>query len=88
MSVVGVEIIMFGPLPGIKYWTEDELPVAAFPASPPPPALLLFSGVVVGVNVALLFTLTLVVAVADDGYTLPPFRIRYCWSSDIGNRAN
>lgn len=89
MRVVGVEIIMLGPLPGIKYWTEDELQAPAFPASP---ALLLFSGVVVGVSVALLFTLAFVVAieevvVAVVGYTFPPFRMRYCWSSDIGNRA-
>lgn len=77
MSVVGVEIIMLGPLPGIKYWTDDALFAPALP--PSPDIVLLFNGVVVGVRVALLLTFTLV-AIAQEvvGYTLPPFRIKYC----------
>lgn len=85
MSVVGVEIRMFGPLPGIKYWTA-EFGVTALDASLL--LVLLFSGVVVGVSVALLFTFTFAEIAVDDGYTFAPFRIRYCWSSDIGKRAN
>lgn len=91
MSVVGVEIRMFGPLPGIKYCT-DELDVGVFP--PPPAAsptllalpLLLFNGVVVGVKVALL--LTFAETAVAVGYNLAPLRIKYCCSSDTGKNAN
>lgn len=79
---------MFGPLPGIKYCTAAELGVkAVFDPSPPPPPLapvepppmlVWFNGVIVGVNVALLFTFVVVIAVVVVGYTFVPFRIKYC----------